>query len=233
LRFCKLGLLFYLSCSWIFGEQLFSVGVKGGIPMTDAFAIHQVGATIVSIPVIRTGDFSPNPPGEWFTTTFPALPIPTTAVNESSRASRNYLIGPTVEVHLPLGISVEADALYRKQSQPGVLLAIVGLNSLLAPPIPHDYTSWEFPVLGKYRFNAPIVRPFIAAGPSFRAVESPLNHYWSKAGATAGVGVEGKLLHLRIAPEVRYTHWGKDSGDARLFFASKRNQAEFLIGLAF
>lgn len=209
--------------------------------MTDAFAVHQVGAAVVSVPVIRTGDFSPVPPSQWFnapsglvsTTQFPALPIPTISVNESSQASRNYLIGPTVEVHLPLGISVEADALYRMQSQPGLSLAITGLPSRLALPIPHDYNSWEFPVLGKYRFNAPIVKPFIAAGPSFRALESPLKHYWSKTGATAGVGVEGKLLHLRIAPEVRYTHWGKDSGDARVFFASKRNQAEFLIGLGF
>jgi hypothetical protein len=226
LRFCKLGLLFYLSCSWIFGEQLFSVGVKGGIPMTDAFAIHQV--TVVTVPVIGTGNFLPIPPGQWFTTPFPALPIPPIAVNESYRASRNYLIGPTIEVRLPLGLSVEADALYRPQSEAGV-----SLFGRLATPIAHDYSSWEFPVLGKYRFNAPIVKPFIAAGPSFRALESPLNHYWSKAGATAAVGVEGKLLHVRIAPEVRYTHWGKDSGDARLFFASKRNQAEFLIGLAF
>lgn len=212
--------------------------------MADSFAVHQV--TLLATPVvIRTGDFFPIPPGQSFITQLPIppispgqwfttqLPIPPVPVSRSFRASRNYLIGPTVEVHLPLGLSVEADALYRPVSQAGLPLPSLAGFQWFAPPLAHDYSSWEFPVLGKYRLNAPIVRPFFDAGLSFRALASPLNRYWSKAGITAGVGVEGELLHLRIAPEVRYTHWGKDSGDARFLFASERNQAEFLVGLAF
>lgn len=212
--------------------------------MADAFAVHQV--TLVTTPVIiRTGDFLPLPPGQSFATQLPIppvipsqlfptqLPFPPVAGSRSFRASRNYLIGPTVEVHLPLGLSVEADALYRPVSQAGLPLPSLPGFQWFAPPVAHDYSCWEFPVLGKYRLNTPFVKPFLGVGPSFRALASPLNHYWSKAGITAGLGVEGELLHLRIAPEVRYTHWGKDSGGARFLFASERNQAEFLVGLAF
>jgi hypothetical protein len=32
----------------------------------------------------------------------------------------------------------------------------------------------------------------------------------SSKGVAAGIGVEAGFGHFRIAPEVRYTHWGKD-----------------------
>ena len=38
---------------------------------------------------------------------------------------------------------------------------------------------------------------------------------------------------MRIAPDVRFVHWGKDGGNAYPFYASRRNQAEFLVGLSY
>jgi hypothetical protein len=148
--------------------------------------------------------------------------------------SKQYIIGPMVELHLPLSLSIEADALYRP----------VNLSSdvQIAPgpgPIIHssqNVSTWEFPALGKFRFPLlPILKPYVEAGPSFRKPGSGLS-WFSNYGGTIGGGVELKLLRLRIAPEVRYTRWGSDDHPPPgvVFFPpSKQDQAEFLVGLSF
>jgi hypothetical protein len=191
-----------------------SFGVKGGVPFTTAFILDNFGkVTLPSTPCSRVA-------------------CPTSTVQEF-RASRNYLIGPAVELRLPLDFSVEADGLYHPLSLAslGFEGGIAGLN-LSAPSI-KTYGSWEFPILGKYKFRAPFARPYLEAGPAFRAVSSPLNPYLSSSGITAGAGVEAKLWKMRIAPDVRFVHWGKDGGNAYPFYASRRNQAEFLVGLSY
>lgn len=64
--------------------------------------------------------------------------------------------------------------------------------------------TFEFPVLGKYKFRAGRVRPFVAAGPSFRL----LTENSSLFGISAGAGLEVRLKALKIAPALRFTHWG-------------------------
>ena len=87
----------------------------------------------------------------------------------------------------------------------------------------------------RYRFlHTPIVKPFAEAGPSFRWVESPLDHDLSDRGFTLGAGVEVKLLRLRVTPEVRFTRWGSDHNVNLTFpLQSGQNQAEFLAGFSF
>jgi hypothetical protein len=137
--------------------------------------------------------------------------------------------------NLPLSFSVEVDALYRP-------LNLTTTNTVIAGPgfmtsVSGKLNSWEFPLLAKYRLPGHLIRPFIEAGPSFRSVtnESFAGIHLSSVGFTAGVGVEGKLGPIRIAPAVRYTRWGADSGlNPSLFQArSNVNQAEFLVGLTF
>ena len=196
-----------------FSERI-SFGVKGGVPFMTAFIMDSFGKV-----------------------TFPSTPCSPvgclTSTVQEFRASRNYLIGPTVELHLPLDLSMEADGLYHPLSLAslGFAAGIPALN--LSPPSIKTYSSWEFPIVGKYKFRAPFARPYLEAGPAFRAVSSPLNQYPSSSGITAGVGVEAKLWKMRIAPDVRFVHWGKDSGNAYPSYASRRNQAEFLVGLSY
>src|SRR6059058_1326133 len=70
---------------------------------------------------------------------------------------RRYIIGPTGELHLPFGFSIEVDALYR------------GLNFtsfLNSPPASVSTTGsdWQFPVLAKYEFHrGVIIHPFVDA----------------------------------------------------------------------
>jgi hypothetical protein len=145
--------------------------------------------------------------------------------------SKLYTVGAMVEVRLPLGLSVEADGLYRPVNYSIDTQVTGGLLYHSSA----DVTTWEFPVLAKYRFKAlPIVHPFVEAGPSFRAAGSEL-HWLSSEGFTAGGGVEIKILKLRISPQVRYTHWNSDAAQTlgTGFPPSNQNQAEFLVGLSF
>jgi Outer membrane protein beta-barrel domain len=198
-----------------------SLGVRGGLPFMTAFVNDGFGK--VSYPSTRCGDFSPT------------ACIASDARVQTSRASRNYLIGPSVEVHLPLSLSLEADALYAPVS-----LALPGLPSLAGfllgePSLPTigTFNSWQFPVMGKYKFHTPFLRPYLDAGPTFRTVPAVFNQYLSHAGVTAGVGAEAAAWKLRIAPEVRFVHWSSDASNTPSFYASRRNQAQFVVGLLY
>lgn len=149
----------------------------------------------------------------------------------SFSASRDFVIGPVIELSLPLGFAVEADALYRPLN--------LTLDNTIVPQQPFrtatDIASWEFPILGKYYFyRGPGLHPYVEAGPIFRAVghEAP---YLSNAGAAIGGGVNIQIWKLRIMPELRYSRWGHDASVASALtaFPSNVNQAEFLIGIGF
>ncbi|HEV8039439.1 MAG TPA: porin family protein [Bryobacteraceae bacterium] len=149
-------------------------------------------------------------------------------------ASKNYVVGPMVELNLPFGLAVEADALYRP-------LNLTTETQLVSSPslvnrLSVDASSMEFPILLKAHFlHTPIVKPYVEAGPIFRYVASKVQ-YLSNSGFALGAGVDVKLLLVRIAPELRYSHWGSDSASPLLNVSlppSNKNQVEFLIGLSF
>ena len=155
-----------------------------------------------------------------------------TGTTRSTTDSSGYIIGPQVELHLPFGLSVEADALYRPLN---LNSQHTGLGSNLVAVQKETFNSWEFPVLAKYRFAIPLVKPYVELGPSFRTVGgSPGGSAFSSSGITAGAGIELRVARFRLGPEFRYTHWGSDSGSASAYeFASNRNQVEFLVGFSF
>ncbi len=94
--------------------------------------------------------------------------------------------------------------------------------------------SWEFPILAKYGFAIRKIRPFIGAGPSFRLLDHPGNRSVSNAGVAAGAGVDLRVLHVQLDPEIRYTYWTADPRLAvNAHFASLHNQAELIVGLLF
>ena len=130
------------------------------------------------------------------------------------------MIGPTVELALPMHFSVEADAIYR----PLRAEIVTTFNGMKSNPYPGSYATWEIPVLAKYRFAMGFIRPFVEAGPSFRPPAAGLSNY----GVTAGAGIEAHLRALKIAPSLRYTHWTPDNPSGIV-----PNQAEILVGFAF
>lgn len=160
--------------------------------------------------------------------------LTTTSVDVIQRTfsnSKQYIIGPTIELRLPLNLSIEVDALYHPLNLTMQTQIVPQATPFTASQL---ISSWEIPILGKYRFlPLPIVKPYVEAGPSFRASSQG---YLSHDGFTLGGGVEVKLGRLKVGPEIRYIRWGSDALATTVgaFFApSQLNQAEFLVGLSF
>jgi hypothetical protein len=113
------------------------------------------------------------------------------------------IIGPMVGLILPLNFSVEINALYRSLGE--------------------GTTTWELPVLAKYKFTGQFLKPLIEAGPAFRL---PATGAISNHGVTVGGGVELSARLLKIAPEIRYTRWATD-------MLTLPNQVELLVAFHF
>ncbi len=153
-------------------------------------------------------------------------------ITRSFSSSKNFVVGGMLELRLPLGFSVEADALYKPLNLTTTtqVLPLTTRNVLS-----NDLNSLEFPILGKYHFiRVPLVSPYIEAGPIFRTVGSG-GSYLSNKGFAIGTGTDFKLPFVRISPEIRYSRWGSDATPINTVGSapSNVNQAEFLVGLSF
>ncbi len=139
--------------------------------------------------------------------------------------------GPTVELHLPLHLSFEVDALWRRNSYRAVS-GITGLNFAAT------VTDWQFPFLVKYSFTDAYVHPFIDGGVVYRRVSNSLKfdapHNPGSSGVAVGGGVTLKTGPARFSPEIRYTRWPTPPFAAGYnFVLSTSNQVDLLIGLTF
>jgi opacity protein-like surface antigen len=165
--------------------------------------------------------------------------------------TNRYIIGPTGELHLPFGLSVEVDILYRHFNyQETAQTAGAPSSSSTAG------NAWEFPILGKYRFlRTKLIRPYVDAGVAFdtlqgvsQAVTSVVNGITSSSstgspsqlqnsttrGYVFGGGLDIKFLLIHIQPEIRYTRWGAEHFfDPSGLLHSSENQGEFLLGITF
>jgi opacity protein-like surface antigen len=152
------------------------------------------------------------------------------------------------EVRLPLGLGVEFDALYRKLSYTG--------SSNLVDVFTSSATSgsnWEFPLLLKYRFHFPVVKPYLDAGVAWdtlTGLKQTVTNISPPAGSSTGSpsellrntttgfvlggGVDIHAVFLHISPEIRFTRWGSAQiSDSAGLLHSNLNQAEFLVGVTF
>jgi opacity protein-like surface antigen len=202
-------------------SQLFSYGVKGGVPLTD-FVNAASGA---------------NPSG---------------FIDFATHTNR-YIIGATGELHLPFGLSVEADVLYRHINYQE---SAMGADTLTSSRTTGN--AWEFPILGKFRFlKTKLVRPYVDAGVAFDTLQglsqtvsntlfssntttttstgtpSQLRNSTTR-GYVFGGGLDIKFLLVHIQPEIRYTRWGAEHFfDPSGLLHSNENQGEFLLGVTF
>jgi len=133
--------------------------------------------------------------------------------------SRSLIAGGMVEWSLPGPLSVEVDGLYRR---------LRGIN----PSGNFTTVTWEFPILAKYRFDVAGARAFVETGPSLRTTGNLNSANPSHFGLTAGLGIEGRIKGLNIAPRVRYTRWAADKVNNQFESESLRNQLELLVGIS-
>lgn len=213
-RIAQNVLLGAISALSIAAQTGISIGVKGGVPLTNAFADSTFDYGIaVRVPLSnRTSE------------------IPQTVTVYSG--SRYFSLGPTVEFYFPFRLSLEADALYRpieiRTQQTTSFLS----GSALGPALSARSDAWEFPIMAKYRIFAAPLQPYFEAGPAFRVISASLAEHMSGTGISIGIGVESRVGPLRLSPEVRFTHWGADGAYNTPYHAvSHPNQVEFLVGL--
>jgi hypothetical protein len=134
-------------------------------------------------------------------------------------STQRYIVGGMAEVRLPLGLGVEFDALYRN-------LSYSGAGNLTNGAFTTTKTSagnWEFPLVLKYRFHFPVVRPYVEAGVAWDTLTG-IKQTASELGTTTsstptelrenttmgfvlGGGVDIHAIVLHISPEIRYTRW--------------------------
>jgi hypothetical protein len=137
---------------------------------------------------------------------------------------KSMIAGASVEVHLPSRFSVEIDALHKPLRNK---VKSVYSNGTSYPARTYtEASTWQFPVLAKYRLWAGGLRPFLEAGPSFHLP----NQFLATSGATAGAGIETQWRTLRIAPAVRFTHWA--AGPVDNIQNVHRNEAVLAIGFS-
>ena len=121
--------------------------------------------------------------------------------------SHSAIFGPTMELSLPRGLSLEVDAMRRDLHSSEIVTDPNGTGT-------YHFTNaktWEFPVLLKYAVPLPRVRPFFEVGPSFRIWQEPQATEPSNFGITAGLGAEINWRKLRFSPMIRYTHWADET----------------------
>lgn len=159
--------------------------------------------------------------------------------------TKRYIVGPTVELHLPAGFSLELDALYRRfnYESSGSILDVITNNRTTG-------NAWEFPLLLKYKMGVGMVRPFVDAGVAFDTLSGLTETVASRVGITSssnpaglknsttegfviGGGVDIHAILLHITPEIRYTRWGSQHFQVNNSLSSNQNQAEFLVGFTF
>lgn len=142
--------------------------------------------------------------------------------------THRYTVGPYVELRLPANLVIEIDALYRTYEFQRVIPLTAG----------QSVSSWEFPVLGKYKLFGGPIQPYIEGGVSFSRLSDIPNiaelRHRNNYGVVIGGGLELHLGKLRITPEIRYNGWvyrGFESPLGQL--QSNRNQAAVLVGFGF
>jgi opacity protein-like surface antigen len=157
-----------------------------------------------------------------------------------------FIVGPTAELHLPFGLGVEFDILYRRfdYNGSGTLAGVVTSNSATG-------NAWEFPLLAKYRFPTKVVHPYVDAGVAWdtlsglkqaitrnsltTSTSSPAElNTTATRGFVMGAGLSVKVLVIHLSPEIRFTRWGAQHFiDANGLLHSNVNQGECLVGITF
>jgi hypothetical protein len=147
--------------------------------------------------------------------------------------ARSLILGLSVEARVSESFFIEANVLHRPMNSTIIFTEFPAGNPTITTT--NHYTevdAWEFPLLLKYTLPSwTSARPFLAAGPAFRAQENAAATELSQVGISAGVGASFDLGRIRIAPQLRYTRWMENSIYPK--YATKPDQLEFLTSIAY
>lgn len=207
--------------SGLASAQLISVGITGGVPVSPHSQDDGLGCTNRGPLICGPNDLLVKP----------------------------YAIGPTVDIHIFRGVSVEAGLLYERFHKD----FIQGLAVPHGGPVNfgQQYSAsangWLFPLLLKYNFGRRRIVPFADAGATLRHLgpfdgrgvqvdfylqPQPTSVHIESGrdldvAITAGAGVRWRLSVIDVAPEVRFLHWTEQN------YQPVQNQAMLMLGLTF
>jgi opacity protein-like surface antigen len=195
------------------------------LPLFFLYAVCLTGQTSKWFPVspgVKLGAPINNPSEPFFGNT------------SSTTQSSRWTGGPTVELHLPLNLSLEFDALYRNSRTvtSGPFQFGTATNAYLTSGT-RDTSAWDLPLLVKWRIpTGTSIRPFVSAGYQWTHQKVDASYFYTcsgptgsclpteisgpgptsgflkysnvKRGIAAGAGLEFRTKYVLISPEVRY-----------------------------
>jgi hypothetical protein len=185
--------------------QAVTVGVIGAVPLTDTFDTG----------FIHSGSFDPK--------------------------TVRYQIGPAIDFRLQRSFWVDIDALYQPFSFNESSFGGIPFQSHLSGNL------WQFPALLKYRVPTPLFKPFVETGPSIQIAANlteisttvlqptPFISHPDAPGAVGGIvlggGIDLRVGHFLISPQVRYTHWLSKTFDQGPGVGSHLNAIQVLVSI--
>jgi hypothetical protein len=175
--------------------------------------------------------------------------------------SKRYAIGPSVDLQLPFGFSVEVDALYRRFGYSSTFVVPIVPGSVTVTRVRDN--SWELPVLAKYHLPIRGLHPFAGIGIAARVISGRQDQsgytidpftrlpsqpfassynpsYDPDAGLVIAGGVEMGIGHARFTPQIRWTRWNerfldeivRNTGFLGLeYYQASPNQFDAMIGI--
>ena len=145
-----------------------------------------------------------------------------------------WAVGGVIDLDLPFGLGTELDLM--REGNSGYSIGSLTTSA----------GAWQFPLLLKYKFGKGPVRPYVGAGIAFRHLSElkqlgdPTLLFTQSQGSRGFVfegGVRFNLKLIKLAPELRYTHWDNSpitlGSLASQVVNYRQNQVEALIGLTF
>jgi hypothetical protein len=165
---------------------------------------------------------------------------------EASRA--RFTVGPLLQIHLPRGLGIEFGAMYKRFDQQAGQYQVIADPGVPYQTVVTSYAqtgqSWEFPVVGQYRFTGERVQPYLEAGLSFNRLSgvfgpfrtlasqstilTPAGTSESRTGFVIGSGIEVGLPLVRVIPGLRYTRYGSLAP-----WLPSANSVDCLVGFTF
>lgn len=150
----------------------------------------------------------------------------TTVTSVQSSGPKSLILGPSVELQVGKGVSVEVNAIYRP------IRSESRIESSAYPGIgAGKRVTWEFPILARYTVPFSKLALFFELGPSLRTPQEIYGASLSTYGVTTGVGVEARAGRLKISPALRYSRWAADS--PRGGSHTLQNQLALVAGFSF
>lgn len=156
-------------------------------------------------------------------------------------------LGPAVNVLLNDRVEFRFEAVHRRFGYQVQTVVGPGVQQVIETT---QGNLWEYPILATYHFSSGPVRPFAGGGFSLgltgtrstetvstTTIPTPTTSVFRTSGSLSNgtlpfylvAGIDGRISHVSIRPEFRYSRFSGGSGEEIL----KPNQFEFLLGLSF